>query len=88
MIETLKFPVSRIKIHEPELDLDEACAILNREFGTDVGLKLFHQVTAEGSKFTASWFDPIGRFVEADSVVLLLAKVRRWMNGNAVRPNI
>lgn len=86
MIETLKFPVSRtvsrIKIHEPELDIVEACAILNREFGSDVGLKLFHQVTAEGSKFTASWFDPVGRVVEADSVVLLLAKVRRVMNGN------
>ena len=83
MIETLKFPVSRIKIHEPELDLVDACAILNREFGADVGLKLFHQVTADGSKFTASWFDHVGRLVEADSVVLLVAKVRRWMNGNA-----
>ena len=88
MIETLKFPVSRIKIHEPSIDLVDACAILNREFGTDVGLKLFHQVTADGSKFTASWFDPADRFVEADSVVLLLAKVRRVMNGNAVRPNV
>lgn len=82
MIETLKFPVSRIKIHEPELDMQQAYDAIVGVVGPNAGLQVTNRINADGSKFSASWFDPEGRFVEADSVVLLLAKVRRWMNGN------
>lgn len=83
MIETLKFPVSRIKIHEPELDLQQAYDAIVGVVGANAGLVVTHRISADGLKFSASWFGDAGCFVEADSVVLLLAKVRRVMNGNA-----